>query len=48
MIKPSEFTPATSDLIAEMVTEAFDPEEITVFTADLKSVRHSLPFPLIT
>lgn len=31
MIKPSEFTPATSALIAEMVAEAFDPTELTVF-----------------
>ena len=46
MIKPSEFTPATSDLIAEMVTEAFDPEEITVFTGgpEVGQAFSALPF----
>lgn len=32
MIKPSEFTPATSALIDEMVSKTFDPAEIAVFT----------------
>ncbi|MBX3482052.1 coniferyl aldehyde dehydrogenase [Phenylobacterium sp.] len=32
MIKPSEFTPATSELMAKMFAEAFDEEEIAVFT----------------
>ena len=31
MIKPSEFTPATSGLIAEMIGEAFDPSEVATF-----------------
>ncbi|HEX2818303.1 MAG TPA: coniferyl aldehyde dehydrogenase [Phenylobacterium sp.] len=31
MIKPSEFTPATSDLMAKMFAEAFDEDEIAVF-----------------
>lgn len=31
MIKPSEFTPATSALMAEMIAEAYDPNEIAVF-----------------
>jgi coniferyl-aldehyde dehydrogenase len=31
MIKPSEFTPATSDLMAQMFAEAFDEDEIAVF-----------------
>ncbi|MEL0150859.1 MAG: coniferyl aldehyde dehydrogenase [Rhodobiaceae bacterium] len=31
MIKPSEFTPATSSLITEIVSSAFDPNELTVF-----------------
>ena len=31
MIKPSEFTPATSGLIAEMIAEAYDPKEVAVF-----------------
>lgn len=32
MIKPSEFTPATSGVIAEMVSKTFDPAEIAVIT----------------
>jgi coniferyl-aldehyde dehydrogenase len=32
MIKPSEFTPATSELMARMFAEAFDEEEIAVVT----------------
>ncbi len=32
MIKPSEYTPATSDLVAQMVAEAFDENEVAVFT----------------
>lgn len=32
MIKPSEFTPATSAVISDLVTEAFDPTELAVFT----------------
>jgi coniferyl-aldehyde dehydrogenase len=32
MIKPSEFTPATSDLMARMFAKAFDPDEIAVVT----------------
>ena len=31
MIKPSEFTPATSAVIAEMIAEAYDPKEVTTF-----------------
>ncbi|MEX1667840.1 coniferyl aldehyde dehydrogenase [Zhongshania guokunii] len=30
IIKPSELTPATSELLAELFTESFSPEEITV------------------
>ena len=30
MIKPSEFTPATSALLAEMIAEASDPKEVTL------------------
>lgn len=46
MIKPSEFTPATSALIADMVAEAFDPTELTVFTGgpDVGQAFSSLPF----
>ncbi|AQQ68154.1 coniferyl aldehyde dehydrogenase [Microbulbifer agarilyticus] len=32
MIKPSEFTPATSELLKRMVEEVFDPSEISVIT----------------
>ena len=32
MIKPSEFTPATSDLMARMFKDAFNEDEIAVFT----------------
>ncbi len=31
MIKPSEFTPATSALICEMIAEAYDPKEVAIF-----------------
>ncbi|MEZ5570492.1 MAG: coniferyl aldehyde dehydrogenase [Halioglobus sp.] len=31
MIKPSEFTPATSALLVEMVAEAYDPKEVAIF-----------------
>ncbi len=31
MIKPSEFTPATSAVIAEMIAEAYDPKEVAIF-----------------
>lgn len=34
MIKPSEFTPATSALLAELVAETFSPEQVTVITGD--------------
>lgn len=46
MIKPSEFTPATSELMARMFAEAFDPEEIAVFTggADVGQAFAGLPF----
>jgi len=31
MIKPSEFTPATSGLLTEMIAEAYDPKEVAIF-----------------
>ena len=31
MIKPSEFTPATSQLMAEMIAEVYDPKEVSIF-----------------
>lgn len=46
MIKPSEFTPATSALIADMVAEAFDPTELTVFTGgpEVGQAFSAMPF----
>lgn len=32
MIKPSEFTPATSDVLSEMISEAYDTNEVALFT----------------
>ncbi|WP_299375862.1 aldehyde dehydrogenase family protein, partial [uncultured Kiloniella sp.] len=32
MIKPSEYTPATSALMAKMIEEVFDPTEVAVIT----------------
>jgi len=46
MVKPSEFTPATSALIAEMIAEAFDPKEVAAFTGgpEVGQAFSSLPF----
>jgi len=46
MIKPSEFTPATSELMKEMFASAFTEEEIVVFTGgpDVGQAFSSLPF----
>ncbi len=46
MIKPSEFTPATSALISDMVSEAFDPTELCVFTGgpEVGQAFSGLPF----
>lgn len=46
MIKPSEFTPATSALMAEMIAEAYDPKEIAMFDggAEVGQAFSSLPF----
>ena len=46
MIKPSEFTPATSEVIAKLVTEAFDPDELSVITGgpEVGQAFSSLPF----
>jgi coniferyl-aldehyde dehydrogenase len=32
MIKPSEFTPATSEVLSEMISEAYDTNEVALFT----------------
>ena len=46
MVKPSEFTPATSEVIAEMIADGFDPTEATVITGgpDVGQAFSSLPF----
>jgi len=46
MIKPSEFTPATSELMKEVFAEAFDEEEVAFFTGDAEvgAAFSSLPF----
>ena len=46
MIKPSEFTPAPSAVISNLVTEAFDPTELAVFTGgpEVGQAFSSLPF----
>jgi coniferyl-aldehyde dehydrogenase len=46
MIKPSEFTPATSELMAQMFAQAFDEEEIAVFPGgpDVGQAFSDLPF----
>lgn len=46
MIKPSEFTPATSEVMREAFAEAFDIEEVAVFTGgpEVGTAFSSLPF----
>ena len=46
MLKPSEMTPATTDLLASMLAETFDEEQVAVVTGDAKIGRafSSLPF----
>lgn len=46
IIKPSEFTPASSDLIARMIASAFKESEIAVVTGDASVAAHfaTLPF----
>ena len=46
MIKPSEFTPATSALMAEMIAEAYDPAEIAIFDGgpEVGQAFSNLPF----
>ena len=46
MLKPSEWTPKTSALLAELASEAFEPDEITVFEGGIETGRafSELPF----
>lgn len=46
IIKPSEFTPATSALMVEMIAEAYDPKEVTMFDGgpEVGQAFSNLPF----
>jgi coniferyl-aldehyde dehydrogenase len=46
MIKPSELTPATGDMLAKMIKETFAEDEVTVITGDAKvgAEFSALPF----
>ncbi len=44
-LKPSEHTPATSDLIAEMIAATFPAEEVSVFTGDHRVATELLELP---
>jgi len=46
MIKPSEFTPATSEVMKEMVSETWDPKEVILFTGgpEVGQAFSALPF----
>ena len=46
IVKPSEFTPRTSELISELIASRFDPSEIAVVTggAEVGGAFTSLPF----
>lgn len=48
MIKPSEFNPQTSTLIAQMIGEAYAQDEVAVVTGPRKSARHSAGNPSTT
>ncbi|MDX1741255.1 MAG: aldehyde dehydrogenase family protein, partial [Rhodothermales bacterium] len=45
VLKPSEHTPATSDLIAEMIDSTFPDEEVAVFTGDHTTASSLLDLP---
>ncbi|RMG62349.1 MAG: aldehyde dehydrogenase family protein [Calditrichaeota bacterium] len=45
VLKPSEFSPATSELIARMVAELFPPEEVAVFQGDREVAQALLAKP---
>ena len=46
MIKPSEFTPAVSEVMAEIVADAWDEKEVSIFTGgpEVGAAFSSLPF----
>lgn len=45
IIKPSEYTPATSSLIKQMVTELFQPKDVYVFEGDHETAKALLSLP---
>lgn len=49
VIKPSEYAPATSELLEKLVARTFPPEVLTVVTGDAQTARllTSLPFDLV-
>lgn len=46
MMKPSEFSPATSEVVREIIEDAFSPEEVAVVTGGVETAKafSSLPF----
>lgn len=46
MVKPSELTPRTSEVLRQMIEEVFEPNEVAVFTggAEVASAFSELPF----
>jgi len=42
LIKPSEFSPATSAIIAKMIAELFDPDYLAVFQGDAEATQQIL------
>ena len=46
MIKPSEYTPSTSELLKELIADIYDPNEVTVITggAETGQIFSELPF----
>jgi len=49
VIKPSEYAPATSELLKKVISQTFAPEVLTVVTGDAHTAKQltSLPFDLI-
>lgn len=45
MLKPSEYSPATSDLLKRMVDELFDPKDVTVHLGDADVAKELLTNP---
>lgn len=45
VIKPSEFSPHTSEVTAEMISHYFDPELVTVVTGDAETSKSLLELP---